>query len=92
MNRKELADMAYEATVVSHVDAFYPMTIEALEHFANLVAKKEREACAQLCEPKSKRPCDCESCYCQNSGDLADVTSWDDATRLAKAIRARGQK
>ena len=49
MNRKELADMAYEATVVSHVDAFYPMTIEALEHFANLVAKKEREACAQLC-------------------------------------------
>ena len=54
MNRKELADMAYEATVVSHVDAFYPMTIEALEHFANLVAEKEREACAIACESVGK--------------------------------------
>lgn len=51
----------------------------------------EREACAQVCEPKSRRPCDCETCYCQNSGDLADVTSWDEATRLAKAIRERSK-
>ena len=48
MTRDTLMQMAYESTVVSHLDAFYPMTVEALEHFANLVAEKEREVCAQI--------------------------------------------
>ena len=52
MTRDTIMQMAYESTVVSHLDAFYPMTVEALEHFANLVAEKEREACAQLCEAR----------------------------------------
>lgn len=81
MTRDTLMQMAYESTVVSHLDAFYPMTVEALEHFANLVAEKEREACAQLCDD---RKLECTE---------VDAHFWNESVECcAQAIRARGQK
>lgn len=92
MTRDEITQIAVDANLYPRHVWSNPEYIEAIERFASLVAEKEREACAQLIEPKYKRSCDCESCYCRNSGDLMDVTAWDEATRLASAIRARGQK
>lgn len=46
------------------------------------------EACARIVEPKGPRPCDCERCYCHNSGDADAVSRWDEATANAKAIRS----
>lgn len=51
---------------------------------------EEREACAALVEPKGPCPCDCGGrCYCDNAGDLRDMTDWLTATALAKSIRER---
>ncbi len=55
-------------------------------------AKVEREECAKVCEPKTSRPCDCERCECGNATDARMVAEWDEAARIATAIRARGQK
>jgi hypothetical protein len=53
MERDEIIQMAIEAFI-----AFAPP--DAIERFANLVAEKEREACAQLCADadKSAHPSD----------------------------------
>ena len=92
LSREEIIRMAREAGEAEGMELIFHPVIERLANAAYAAGAAAERACAQLCEPKSKRPCDCESCYCQNSGDLADVSSWDDATRLAKAIRAREQK
>jgi hypothetical protein len=54
------------------------------------VVEAEREACARVCEPKTLRPCDCESCDCGNSTSARMVAEWDESANIAKAIRARG--
>jgi hypothetical protein len=50
------------------------------------------EEAAREVEPKSPRPCDCDSCDCGNSGDLRAVAWWDTATANAIAIRALAAK
>ena len=50
MTRDEIMEMAQECKLIGmrpHLDGIYS---EALEAFANLVAAKEREACAKVCE------------------------------------------
>ena len=45
MNREDIVRMAQEAGLVGK-----PIFTEGLEHFANLVASAEREACAKVCD------------------------------------------
>ena len=46
MTQDEIIEMAKEA----HISAVFPASEKSLERFANLVAAKEREACAKVCE------------------------------------------
>lgn len=92
MTQQDSIRMAREA---GFLQAYFAPELEAmliarLERFAALVAADEREACAQVCEPKIPRPCDCEYCDCGNSTDRAAVVDWDASNALAAAIRARG--
>jgi hypothetical protein len=82
MDRDDIIRMASEAgflfDTVSKLQLrpFYIAQPIELEHFANLVAAAEREACANVCD----------------SYDVADdVCSSDTAEGIAIAIRARGQ-
>lgn len=45
----DILALVYKAIDSSSVEPFYVMTPEAIERFANLVAEKEREACANIC-------------------------------------------
>ncbi len=87
MTQDEIIEMAKEAGIdigmwekLSDDDDVFGYSIggihENLEAFAKLVAKKEREACAKVCDDY----------------DVAeDVNSCDTAEGIAIAIRARGQ-
>ena len=46
------------------------------------------EECAKVVEPQGFRPCDCETCYCGNSGDARAVAQHDEGMTMARAIRA----
>ena len=59
MTQDEIIDMAKEAhhklvtqIYVGHMGQLNPWTIELLKIFAKLVAAKEREACAKVCDEK----------------------------------------
>ena len=68
---------------------------EPLRRFAELIAEdavaKEREACAELCEPTPLRPCDCYSCDCGDKDAAVRVAEWDLQWSMAKTIRARSK-
>lgn len=85
MTQEEILRMARMTELVSWlsyaecwwIDAHEPG--EELRRFAELVAAKEREACAKVCEDL-------------DSNEWRE-RSWDEATLdCANAIRARGQK
>jgi hypothetical protein len=94
MTTNEIIEMARQAAAV-HGHTFKeipsPETVEFITSFYKLVAAKEREACALICEPKTSRPCDCECCDCGNSTSARMVAEWDESANIAKAIRARAQ-
>ena len=78
----ELARQAHRKLVtevyVGHMGQLDPWTIELIKIFAKLVAAKELEACAKVCE--------------ENANDLSEG-DWDSACyNCADHIRARGQK
>ena len=76
MTQDEIIEMAQECNLIGmrpHLDGIYS---ESLVAFANLVAAKEREACAILCDELSDKHT-WEGCY---------------ADECAQAIRARGEK
>ena len=83
MNREEIKRMAAISEVSMYgVNAKY-LGLDAsegffnrLERFATLVAKQEREACANVCE--------------KFAGDMTVLAEWG-ASQCANAIRARGQ-
>ena len=55
MTQDEIIEMAQECNLIGmrpHLDGIYS---EALIAFANLVAAKEREACAKVCESEGIR-------------------------------------
>lgn len=87
MNQNEIIAMAREAGCVSA--EFWPKDFAGLmgvfERFAALVAAKEREACAQVCE-------DIEDEYRRNEGGKYPELKSDaqtGASDCAAAIRAR---
>jgi hypothetical protein len=73
----------FESPIDYYVSGEYPEKyhIKFLEAFAKLVAAKEREACAKLCEDGLN------IATCLNA--LDDMEMWGE--KFAKAIRARGQ-
>jgi metal-dependent hydrolase (beta-lactamase superfamily II) len=81
MTQDEIIEMAQECGLIGmrpHLDGIYS---EALEAFAKLVAAKEREACAKVCEEYSA------------TGKIEEFDrGWlACAKNTAAAIRARGQ-
>jgi hypothetical protein len=88
MTQDEIIALAMEAEFVSRGNTsreeseLFVCTDKDIVHFANLVAAKEREACAKLCDDLPVPP--------HVSSDYATV--WDVATlECGDAIRARGQ-
>ena len=81
MKRYEMVMMAKEAGICMGNSILLPAPngqIEALEHFAALVAANEREECAKLCD--------------KEVGELAyGGDDWYIAKSLALVIRARGE-
>lgn len=76
MTQDEIIEMAQECKLIGmrpHLDGIYS---EGLIAFANLVAAKEREACAKVCDELSDKHT-WEGCY---------------ADECAQAIRARGKQ
>ena len=61
----------------------YKNTLEDLERFANLVAAKEREACAKVCDELPA-----PNIYSDSDKGMWDITS----LACGDAIRARGEQ
>ena len=85
MTQDEIIEMAKQAGLMADGEMWFSPTygsgdvhISHLESFAKLVAEKEREACAKVCE--------------ENATDLSEG-DWDSAcNNCADLIRARGQE
>jgi hypothetical protein len=50
MTQDEIIELVQEAGIVQFNDGFIDITKAELDKFAKLVAAKEREACAKVCE------------------------------------------
>ena len=63
MNRKQVIDLAARACVGTRSPGVWEFSTEALELFAEMVTRVEREACAKVCEEVQfynlMRPQDC---------------------------------
>ena len=82
MTQDEIIEVAQECGLIGmrpHLDGIYT---ESLVTFAKLVAAKEREACAKLCETEAENP----SYLWEEKGCWAHA-----AENCAGSIRARGQ-
>jgi len=90
MNQDEIIAMAREAgaglsSIAEPLEHPWKLSQDELERFAALVAEREREACAQLCE-------DIEDEYRRNEGGKYPELKSDaqtGASDCAAAIRAR---
>ena len=83
MTQEEIIELAQECGLIGmrpHLDGIYT---EALEAFAKLVAAKEREACAIVCD---KLPDSIYVCRDENS------IRTDAIIECIDAIRARGEQ
>ena len=78
MDKETIIRMAGEAYATATIPAFMPMTTEALEKFAKLVAEHEREACAKVADVEA-----------DEWGGNSD--GFYASRNIATAIRARGQ-
>jgi len=78
MTKEEIIQMANQANLPYDYVGGELMWLDKLEHFAKLIAEKEREACAVIVETPI-------------SGEQDDITM-EAKDRVAKAIRARGQE
>jgi len=82
LTQDEIIEVAQECGLIGmrpHLDGIYT---ESLVTFAKLVAAKEREACAKLCETEAENPSD----LWEEKGCWAHA-----AENCAGSIRARGQ-
>jgi hypothetical protein len=81
MTQEEIIDMARQLGIPNHVAEYYK---DELEVFAKLVAAKEREACAKLCETgiDTEHPI--------IKGHI--MKDFGASPHLANAIRARGEQ
>jgi len=78
MKQDEIIDMAIQAGASPDENKIWLMYAEELEAFAKLVAAKEREACAKVCEDIEAK------CIAEDSDDPP-------LHHIAAAIRARGE-
>ena len=80
MTQDEIIEMAKQAGLTS-IDKKSPYLRDCLERFAKLVAAKEREACAKLCD------------WMQEKAEFhgTDCCKFPTPTDCAYAIRARGE-
>ena len=74
MTQDEIIEMAVEAGMAEEIAAF---NISIIEAFAKLVAAKEREACAKICDELVNE---------ENSEDYRNAANW-----CSIRIRARGE-
>tara|TARA_R110000868_G_scaffold324004_2_gene584923 strand:+ start:2545 stop:2796 length:252 start_codon:yes stop_codon:yes gene_type:complete len=82
MTQDEIIEMAQECNLIGmrpHLDGIY---FESLVAFANLVAAKEREACAKVCDELPE-----PNIYSDSYTGMWDITS----LACGDAIRARGE-
>jgi hypothetical protein len=89
MTQDEIIEMAEKAGIKRRTDEFYSefcdgVYADDLEAFAKLVAAKEREACAKVCE-------DAISNIWEYDPEYAKQIGRNVCTNLATAIRARGE-
>jgi hypothetical protein len=84
MNREDIIRMVQEV-IFEHSNVnpfdFAIKSIDQLECFADLVAKHEREACAQMCEE-----------LVAHTDQNKERDGWLAAVACTLAIRARGEK
>jgi len=79
MKQQEIIETARQVGVNATGNEYWPFFIEELEAFAKLVAEKEREACAKLCEEMSNTQANMNAAWRNGCRDAANE------------IRARGQ-
>ena len=79
---------AFSADALSALITRLTARLSSAERERDEARGKAIEEAAKLVEPKGKRPCDCDTCYCGNHGDMEEVAMWDAATHDARAIRA----
>ena len=82
MTKEEIIQMANQANLPYDYVGGELMWLDKLEHFAKLVAEKEREACAEICDGFYLSWIDIQGRY-EFMGEVA--------SECAGAIRARGQ-
>jgi hypothetical protein len=78
MTQDEIIEMAIQAGVIEGFNSVHP----SIEAFAKLVAEREREACAKVCDELPT-----PDIYSDTDQSMWDITCID----CAAAIRARGQ-
>jgi hypothetical protein len=84
MTREEIIRMAREAGFDPHdMSDDFTCNLEDIERFAALVAAREREACAKICDEKV------DSEYATGKVDRNEM-AWTQACLIA--IRARGEQ
>jgi len=84
MTQDEIIEMAKEAGLIANSPYLMPHdnVMQGIEAFAKLVAAKEREACAKVCENDVGEGPDNGCC----------PTYWNEAAECcAQSIRARGE-
>lgn len=82
MTQNEIIELARQAGAPSSSKS--PSFVDFLERFAKLVATKEREACAKVCETAR------EAIWEYHEEHLK-AAACNVCTNIAQAIRARGQ-
>jgi len=82
MTQDEIIEMAVQAGMAEEIAAF---NISIIEAFAKLVAAKEREACAKVCEALRET-------IWEYHEDHLKAAACNVCTNLAIAIRARGEQ
>ena len=76
MTQNEIIEMAKQASLtVTYIGDPIGLSYAQIAHFAKLVAEKEREACAKVCD----------EIYTHS------IEDWEGANWCGDAIRARGQ-
>ena len=87
MNGQEIIEMAKQAGLLDEVNGWDVWFPDELEAFAKLVAAKEREACAKVCEKIVDRPAGYNGQWEGYGNTKTHMTGYE----CAAAIRARGQ-
>ena len=87
MTQDEIIEMAIQLGFDERLSNNWLVSEDALGRFAKMVAAKEREACAKVCEDDAWR---CKKIAVDTQNKQANASAIE-ASICASAIRARGQ-